>query len=221
MNDQRSFERLFADRMDAERGSARLPDAFYDEFHQQASHVRQRPRWLALIKEPPMRISSHVAVGSPTVRVAAIMVATLLLALMVAGAGIAGSQLLAADGPIVVDQSGGGTTTTITEAVAMAEDGDTVLVRPGTYVEAVIIEKDISLIGDGPREEIIVEAPEDGPTAPTGDLLGSRPDASYALLLQDVDATVSGLTFRGEHSRLNARGGSPVLERLVLDVDSA
>ena len=41
-----------------------------------------------------MRISSHLAVGSPTARVAAIMVATLLLVLAVAGAGIAGSQLV-------------------------------------------------------------------------------------------------------------------------------
>jgi len=41
-----------------------------------------------------MRISSSLAVGSPMARVVAITVATLLLVLMFAGAGIAGSQLL-------------------------------------------------------------------------------------------------------------------------------
>jgi pectin methylesterase-like acyl-CoA thioesterase len=91
-----------------------------------------------------MRISSNVAIGSPMARVAAIMVATLLLALTVAGAGIAGSRLLAADGTIVVAQDGSGTYATITEAVAAANDGDTVLVKPGTYVEAVTIAKDIA-----------------------------------------------------------------------------
>ena len=48
-------------------------------------------------------------------------------------------------------------------------------------------------------------------------LLGSRPDTSYALLLQDADATVSGITFRGEPSRVHAKGGSPVLEGLVFE----
>lgn len=163
-----------------------------------------------------MHSDSRLAVGSPTARVAAIMAATLLVALLVAGAGIAGARLLAADGTIVVAQDGSGTTTTITEAVSMAEDGDKILVRPGTYIEAVVIEEDVSLTGDGPVAEVIIEAPADGPTAPTGNLHGLRPDASYALLLLDADATVSGLTFRGEQSQVHAKGGSPVLEGLVL-----
>ncbi len=50
-----------------------------------------------------MRISSTLAVGSPTARVAAILVATLLIVLSVAGAGVAGARLMAADG------EGGGT----------------------------------------------------------------------------------------------------------------
>jgi len=215
MNEQRSFERLFTDRMNAERGSAQLPDAFYDDFQLQARHVRQRPRWLAYIKEPPMRISSGVAVGSPTVRVAAIMVATLLIAIMIAGAGIAGSRLLAAEGTIVVDQSGNGTTTTITEAVAMAEDGDTILVRPGTYTEAIVIDNDITIIGDGPRDEIVIMAPEDGPTH---DSRSARTSAApYSVLLEGSDATISGLTLRGEAARVFADGGAPLIENLAFD----
>lgn len=167
-----------------------------------------------------MRTNAHIAVGSPMARVAAIAVATMLLLALVAGAGIAGARLLAADAAIVVARDGSGDYTTISQAVAVAEDGDTVLVRPGTYVEAVVIEADITLSGDGPVEEIIVEAPEDGPEAPTGDGPGGNRPAAYALLLQDSVATVSGLTFRGEASRVHAKGGAPVFEGLVLrDVD--
>ncbi|MFV2064482.1 MAG: hypothetical protein ACC726_13380, partial [Chloroflexota bacterium] len=160
-----------------------------------------------------MRYTSQLAVGSPTARIAAIMVATLLIATMVAGAGIAGSRLLAAEGTIVVDQSGNGTVTTIAEAVRMAEDGDTILVRPGTYVEAVTIDKDVTLSGDGPRDEIIIMAPEGGPTNIVD---GGRADP-YAMLLTDTAATLSFLTFRGEPSAIHARGGSPTLEGLVMD----
>ena len=201
----------------AERAPVRPPEHLLNSVISSARRKRQVPRWYALLKEPTMHFDSRLAVGSPTARVAAIMVATLLLALLTLGAGIAGTRLLAADSAIVVAQDGSGTVTTITEAVAMAQDGDTILVRPGTYAEAVIIEQDVTLMGDGPAEEIVVEAPEDGSTAPTGDLLGARPDASYALLLQDVDSTVSGITFRGEPSRVHAKGGSPVLQELIFE----
>ena len=59
---------------------------------------------------------------------------------LIAGAGLAGTRLLAADGSIVVDQSGGGDFATIAEAVAAATDGDTILIRPGRYVETVEID---------------------------------------------------------------------------------
>ena len=39
-----------------------------------------------------------------------------------------------------------------------AEPGDTISLQPGTYVEAVVIDKDLTLAGDGPREEIIINA---------------------------------------------------------------
>ena len=55
MNDERSFERFVADNVAGAAGSVRLPDDFYDDIHAFASRTRQRPEWLALIKEPPMR----------------------------------------------------------------------------------------------------------------------------------------------------------------------
>lgn len=162
-----------------------------------------------------MRTNSRLAVGSPTGRAAAILVATLLATLLIISAGIAGARLFAADGPIVVDQSGGGHYETISEALAMAADGDEILVRPGTYVEAVVIDKDVTLRGDGPVERIIITAPEDGPTSPLWQgVLNADP---YALLVASADATISGLTFEGLGSEVILDGGSPTVSDSVFN----
>jgi parallel beta-helix repeat protein len=228
MNEQRSFERLFADRMEAERGSPQLPDSFYDDFRQRASHARQRPRWLALIKEPPMRISSSLAVGSPTARVAAIVVATLLLAFTVAGAGIAGSRLLAADGPIVVAQDGSGTVTTIMEAIAIAQDGDMILVEPGTYPESVVITEDITIEGDGDPGAVVIEFAADGPTHALEVEPSNVESFAYGILLDDSDAHVENITVRGHQNAAGSEkvisaviieGGEPVIEKLEMILD--
>jgi hypothetical protein len=92
MSDERSFERFVADHVAGAAGGTRMPDDFYDDIHAFASRTRQRPEWLALIKEPPMRIDSTLGVGSPIARVTAIAAATLLLALLGAGALVAGAQ---------------------------------------------------------------------------------------------------------------------------------
>ena len=155
MKDDARLERLFADGLH-ELAPRRAPDRLRTHIKAATDEVRPHPRWLALIKQPPMRTNTRLAVGSPTARVAAIMAATLLLTLLVVSAAIAGSRILAATGPIVVDQSGNGTVETITEAVAMADDGDEILVRPGSYVEAILIDEDITLAGDGPREDIVI-----------------------------------------------------------------
>lgn len=176
-----------------------------------------------------MRISSNVAIGSPTARVAAIMVATLLLALMVAGAGIAGARLLAADGAIIVDPSGNGDFTSIGEAVAAAVDGDTILVRPGTYGEALVIDKDITLRGDGAdRSEVVVEVPADAPLLPE-ELAGrclmgcfdptSEPEPTGLLLLETA-SSLSNLTVLGllEGTAVSIHGGAPTLEDVAIEI---
>ena len=78
MNDDRFLEREIASAYE-ETAPSREPDGLLDDVLLTTSHARQRPSWLASIKEPPMRISHSVAVGSPTARVVAIMVATLLM----------------------------------------------------------------------------------------------------------------------------------------------
>jgi parallel beta-helix repeat protein len=213
MNEQSDFERYVADQL----GSAAMgtpPEAAITGTIERAGGSRRLPEWLALIKEPPMRTNSHLAVGSPTVRVAAIVMATLLLAVAIAAVGAGAQRLLAADAPIIVDATGDGDYQSIGEAVGAARDGDEVVVRAGTYVESVLIDKDITVRGDGPADRVVVSAPVDGPTFVTNPDAGPEP---YAFLLADTAATLSGLTLQGESSSVIASGGSPTIEGNVFD----
>jgi parallel beta-helix repeat protein len=212
MNDDRYLERDVAS-VFAETAPSREPDDLLENVFLTTGPMRPRPRWLARIKEPPMRYTNSVAVGSPTARIVAIMVATLLITLMVAGAGVAGSRLLAADGTIVVDQSGGGDYTTITEAVAVAEDGDTILVRPGTYDESIVLTRDITIRGDGDRDAIVVELSVETPAFVPDD----APDLPFAFLFDGSESTLENLTVRGESSRIVISGGAPQLRDLMID----
>lgn len=212
MNDDRRLEHQVAS-VYAETAPVREPEGLLDDVLLTTSHARQRPEWLALIKEPPMRSNAHLTVGSPTVRVAAIVVATLLLALAVAGAGIAGSRLLAADGAIIVDPSGSGDFTTIAEAVADAADGDVILVRPGNYDESIVIDKGITIRGDGDRDDVIIELSQELPPTATDE----HPDLPTAFLIEGVDAILENLTLQGESSRVVINGGAPELRGLVMD----
>jgi parallel beta-helix repeat protein len=219
MSQQTDFERTLADHI-ASEGVSPPSDAFYDELISRAGRSGQRPEWLALLKEPPMRHESTLAVGSPTVRIAAILAATVLLLAVLAGAGIAGSRLLAADGTIVVDPSGNGTTTTIQGALDLADDGDEIIVRPGTYAGPIEISDDIVLRGED-RDTVILQVPTDSAT---------REDfwygpSHYGILLDGTAADVSGLTIQGFQgvdaevawTAISVIGGSPLIHDVTTD----
>ena len=107
---------------------------------------------------------------------------------------------------------GSGDVLTLGEAVAMADDGDLILVRPGTYTEAVTVGRDLEIRGDGDIETIVIRAPEDGPSTETGALADRPPaDQPYAVLIDETDASLSGLTFSGEPSAVVAIGGAPTI----------
>lgn len=60
---------------------------------------------------------------------------------------------------LVVDpMPGRGEFTSIGAAIAAANGGERILVRPHVYTEAITLDKPIELIGDGKREEIVIEA---------------------------------------------------------------
>jgi F-box protein 11 len=215
MNDDRLLGQAIASSYDATAPS-REPAGLLDDILLTTGRSRQRPRWLALTKEPPMRLPSGVAVGSPTARLATLAVATILLVILATGAVVAGSNLLAGSAPIIVASDGSGDHASIVDAVAAAVDGDTILVRPGTYPGTVVIDKDIILRGDGPREEVVIEFGADSPVIQT-----EWAALPYGILLADTTATVSDLSIHGPNvaTAFVVVGGAPTIERVTTTLE--
>jgi Right handed beta helix region/Pectinesterase len=209
MNDD-VLERLFAEGLTG-LAPTRAPAGLGSTIKTTTSRMRPRPRWLALVKEPPMRISSTVAVGSPTARMAAILAAILLVAILLTGVVVAGATALegpGSDGPIIVAQDGSGDFTSIAEAVAAAADGDVIRVRPGTYPGSIAVDKDVTIRGEGHRGDIFIEIDPDGPAAYPGD------PAPYGIHLIDSDATLASMTIRGPNVAIGVAvsGGAPTID---------
>jgi len=93
MSDDRGLERVL-------RGVLRsatptdAPDGLFDSIVSTSGRVRPRPRWLASLKERPMRLHSRVVAGSPALRTATTFALTAALMLAIAGAVAAGASLL-------------------------------------------------------------------------------------------------------------------------------
>jgi len=215
MNTDERLDQLLGEVLDASAPS-RPPDRLEPETLRALRGVRRMPRWFALIKENPMRTNSHVVVGSPTARAATLLAATLLSMVALATAGIAGSRLLAA-GPIIVAQDGSGDVTTVGDAVAIADDGDTIVIRPGTYVESVLVTEAITIRGEGDRDSIVIEQGQDADTVEFA-FEGGQVDLPYSLLLDRADATVAGLSLvSADGVALMVAGGSPLIEDVRIE----
>jgi hypothetical protein len=91
MSEHLDIERAVAQHIESV-GVSPPSDAFYDGLFTRAGRTRQRPRWLAMLKEPPMRYRSRVAFGSPIARVTAFAAITMLMTILGAGALVVGAQ---------------------------------------------------------------------------------------------------------------------------------
>ena len=78
MNDHVQLERSIAEWM-ADEGRAARDDATLDQILSTTGRARPQPRWLVLLKEPPMRLNTRVAVGSPTRWLVLVALVTLLV----------------------------------------------------------------------------------------------------------------------------------------------
>ncbi len=85
MNSERRLQGDITDVLLAEVAGS-VPDRLLDDILTSTSRTRPLPRWLAVLKEPPMRIHHRVAVGSPTARL--VWVLALVSALVLATAGV-------------------------------------------------------------------------------------------------------------------------------------
>jgi parallel beta-helix repeat protein len=59
---------------------------------------------------------------------------------------------------VVVDAWHRGDYATITEALKAVEPGTQILIKPGLYREGIVIDKPVKIIGDGDRQEIVIES---------------------------------------------------------------
>src|SRR5262245_2503788 len=84
-----AFEQLLA-----ETPTSRAPDRLRADIASSTSRQRQRSPWLATLKEPPMHYRSQLAVGSPTMRLAAVLAVAAALLLAITGAVVGGASVL-------------------------------------------------------------------------------------------------------------------------------
>lgn len=105
------------------------------------------------------------------------------------GVGLVGAIALSKfipDWTLVVSQVGDGDYQTITEAIKNAQSGMRILVRPGVYKESLVLDKTVTIVGDGATADIIIESTD-----------------SNCLLCKTDQAEVRGLTLRGRAGEKN------------------
>jgi F-box protein 11 len=61
-------------------------------------------------------------------------------------------------GDIVVAANGGGRYKSLAEAVRLAPAGARIRVKPGVYKGGVVLDKKLEIVGDGPRQDIVLES---------------------------------------------------------------
>jgi nitrous oxidase accessory protein NosD len=114
---------------------------------------------------------------------------------------------------IIVASDGTGDATTITAGLGLAEPGDRVLVKWGTYAERLVVHKPIDLTGD---PEAIIVFDEDSPVVelPDGRSLPN------GILVRDADARLTFLTVRGPAAGVGVQveGGSPTLNNVSVEL---
>ena len=108
---------------------------------------------------------------------------------------------------LVVDPSDAAAFTEIDDAVAVAEDGDRIVVRPGTYRRPVVIDRAVAIRGEGDVESVLLE-----------------PVGGEALGVAASGATVTGLSIRparagndgADHSAVAVRDAAVTIEGCLL-----
>ncbi len=208
MNTNKELERIVSDWLD-DRAAA-PPHGSLDSALARAGRTSQQHRWLRRLfgRRSGATRSAERGDTSPdssdrrnrlmfsATAVAASVAALALAAMLVIPQGAGEPLPVPAAGGAThrVAADGSGDYQTINDALAAAEEGDTILVAAGTYTEYLLIDKDITLAGDGPREEIVVEFPDGGPAQVFLSDDDEDEEISFPIVLQGADAVLRGLT---------------------------
>jgi nitrous oxidase accessory protein NosD len=151
---------------------------------------------------PPLEPRSVVPHKLPTRRGKKIWALIVLLLFVLLLGGAAAFYLIRNKKELVV---GPGHISTIGEALqkARTEQVDTIRILPGIYQEALRLDQKVHLLGDGPREGIVVNG-------------GSAP----ALTVESDGGSVTGLTLRCETGADNAKHPAVKISQGVLELEN-
>ena len=210
-----------------------LPDHIKDEVVVQAAVVPQRGRWPWQRRSPEQRAGRGFAFAPLTAAVAVVAIIAVGVLLVFGLSGptdppVPAPPLTARPSPevqaspepssapvaqeLVVAQDGSGDSTTILGALALAQDGDTIEVRPGTYPEHLYIESDVDIVGQGDHTAVVLD-PLSAPRH-TIDGKGYR----GGILLAHSGASLRNLTVEAgplvEGPAISVVGGAPELTGL-------
>ena len=177
MNTNEALERMVSDRMASDAGGYRS-DRGLDDALASTSRMRPYPQWLALMKEPPMRIPSRVVVGSPMFRLVPFMVLTLLLAVVAGGAAVAGASLLPSPAPLPSPP-------TVPPPYGTARNGSIAYELDGDIHLADAEGKNGHVIVDGPDLDVVPWFSHDG----TRLAFIRDPDGQSVLMVASADGT--------------------------------
>ncbi len=132
-------------------------------------------------------------------RIGAIALAALLSAAIFAAAPATAAP--AASQPCVNPGGSGGCASSINAAIVAANPGATITIQHGTYVENVVVNKAVTLKGDGnPVIEPATSNPNCGGAGGASNCAG----ASIVVLVQSDNVTITGLTVDGDNPALHS-----------------
>ena len=193
-------------------GPSVVADRVIDDALTTIDHTTQVRRPLAPWRFPAMPFSYRLA-----------LVAMLILA--TAGSTLVVGRLTfdqAAAREIIVAQDGSGDARTISEALDLAADGDTILVRPGTYAESLTITKDITLRGDGDPSAVVIDfSAGDGPVHRRCPASVKPCIGPYGIVLDGPMRSSADLTVHGPDvgAAFKIVGGAPTIERVAITAE--
>ena len=112
-----------------------------------------------------------------------------------------------------VATDGSGDFETIAAAIEAAAPGDVILIAPGTYVEYLEIDKDLTISGQGDRAEVVIEPPEDQDER----VVGSDEIGLVLIWSEGVDVTLEGFTLGPRYGYgIVVRGGTATIRDISI-----
>ncbi len=139
----------------------------------------RRPQDTGVVKQELLRIQQVRRIAFTTVKQAPLPVKEATPPLKEAATPMTAPLAVETRPSILVAQQGGGQYTTISEALQNAAPGSFILVQKGIYKESLLLDRAVEIIGNGPRDGIVLEC-----------------GTHHCVTMRTEHATIRGITIR-------------------------